>query len=74
MIYHTLGEQANHYTTDDLMIYHIRGEEANHYTTNELMIYHTRGQQANHYTTDALFNMSRIINLNLTLLQLRVIL
>jgi hypothetical protein len=67
MIYHTRGKQANHYTTDEPMIYHTRGEQANHYTTDEPMIYHTRGQQANHYTTDALFNMSRIINLNLTL-------
>jgi hypothetical protein len=37
MIYHTRGEQANHYTTDEPMIYHIRGEQANHYTTAALL-------------------------------------
>jgi hypothetical protein len=35
MIYHTRGEHANHYTTDEPMIYRTRGEHANHYTTDE---------------------------------------
>ena len=52
-IYHTLGEHANHYTTDKPTIYHTLGEHANHYTTDEPTIYHTLGQHANHYTTDA---------------------
>jgi hypothetical protein len=52
-IYHTRGEHANHYTTDEPTIYHTRGEHANHYTTDEPTIYHTRGEHANHYTTDA---------------------
>jgi hypothetical protein len=48
MIYHTQGEHANHYTTNDLplkvstltitspKIYHTQGEHANHHTTNDL--------------------------------------
>ena len=51
-IYHTLGEHANHYTTDEPTIYHTLGEHASHYTTDEPTIYHTPGEHANHYTTD----------------------
>jgi cell wall-associated NlpC family hydrolase len=38
MIYHTRGEHANHYTTDEPMIYCTRGEHANHYTTDAVTI------------------------------------
>ena len=50
--YHTGGEYANHYTTDEPTTYHTGGEYANHYTTDEPATYHTGGEYANHYTTD----------------------
>jgi hypothetical protein len=31
MIYHTRGEQANYYTTDEPMICEAQGEQANYY-------------------------------------------
>ena len=53
MIYPTLDEHANHYTTNESTIYHTLDEHANHYTTNESTIYHTLDEHANHYTTNA---------------------
>jgi hypothetical protein len=38
MIYHTQGEHANHYTTDEPTIDHTRGEHANHYTTDVVWV------------------------------------
>jgi hypothetical protein len=49
-IYHTRGEHANQYTTDEPTIYHTRGEHANQYTRGEHANQYTRGEHANQYT------------------------
>ena len=60
MIYHTRGEHANHYTTDEPTIYHTQDEHANHYTTDEPTIYHTQGEHANPQSTTLMVNMLTI--------------
>ena len=53
MIYPTLDEHANHYTTDEHANHYTTDEHVNHDTTDEYANHYTTDEHVNHYTTDA---------------------